>query len=121
MAVPSVTSDNFLAVALVVNRSRDGPAFVFHYPAQVEPHSKSGSVTGNELEDILLERLSQQSFSDVADDAAVSKQGRKMSTRSLSQALRLYHGSVSQGFPPVILLVSSRLLVRITNGSSNYP
>lgn len=28
---------NFLAVALVINRSRDGPNFVFHYPPQVRP------------------------------------------------------------------------------------
>ncbi|KAF4460538.1 nitrogen permease regulator 3 [Fusarium albosuccineum] len=76
MAVPSVTSDNFLAVALVVNRSRDGPAFVFHYPAHVQPVSSSGSAPGAELEDILLERLSQQGYSDVTDDGPLSKHPR---------------------------------------------
>ncbi|KAM0342474.1 hypothetical protein ACHAPU_009549 [Fusarium lateritium] len=86
MAVPSVTSDNFLAVALVVNRSRDGPAFVFHYPAQVEPHSKSSSANGSELEDILLERLSQQSFSEVADDAPLPKQGRNPDEHSFTES-----------------------------------
>ncbi|KAF4947243.1 hypothetical protein FGADI_10552 [Fusarium gaditjirri] len=86
MAVPSVTSDNFLAVALVVNRSRDGPAFVFHYPANIEPHSKSSSSTGAELEDILLERLSQQSFSDVADDVPLPKQGRSADEHSFTES-----------------------------------
>lgn len=57
MAVPCVNSDNFLAVALVVNRSRDGPAFVFHYPAKVQ--YKTATSEGSDLEDILLERLSQ--------------------------------------------------------------
>lgn len=56
----SVNSDNFLAVALVINRSRDGPAFVFHYPEQVQPTSNATEQPDpNELEDILLERLSQ--------------------------------------------------------------
>ncbi|CAH0019387.1 unnamed protein product [Clonostachys rhizophaga] len=56
----SVNSDNFLAVALVINRSRDGPAFVFHYPEQVQPTSNATEQPDpNEMEDILLERLSQ--------------------------------------------------------------
>jgi len=54
----SVNSDNFLAVALVINRSRDGPAFVFHYPAQVQ-HNATDTGAGADLEDILLERLVQ--------------------------------------------------------------
>lgn len=60
MAMSFVNSDNLLAVALIVNRSRDGPAFVFHYPAQVR--AVSPGVDGRDaadLEDILLERLSQ--------------------------------------------------------------
>lgn len=57
MAVPCVNSDNFLAVALVINRSRDGPAFVFHYPAKVQ--YKTTTSEGSDLEDILLERLVQ--------------------------------------------------------------
>lgn len=64
MAVPSVNSDNFLAVALVINRSRDGPAFVFHYPSHVEPVSSASQPPDN-LEDILLERLSQPNRGDV--------------------------------------------------------
>lgn len=55
--MPCVNSDNFLAVALVINRSRDGPAFVFHYPAKVQ--YKTTTNEGSDLEDILLERLSQ--------------------------------------------------------------
>ena len=38
MALPSPS--NFLAVALVINRSRDGPRFVFHYPPQVSVDSQ---------------------------------------------------------------------------------
>lgn len=38
MAFPVLPSpSNFLAVALVINRSRDGPRFVFHYPPHVQP------------------------------------------------------------------------------------
>ncbi|KAH7326698.1 UPF0171 domain protein [Stachybotrys elegans] len=60
-------SENLLAVALVINRSRDGPAFVFHYPASASstnprPGSASGSGSGSsdpvEVDDLLLERLS---------------------------------------------------------------
>ncbi|KAK3394565.1 nitrogen permease regulator of amino acid transport activity 3-domain-containing protein [Podospora didyma] len=40
MALPSTS--NVLAVALVINRSRDGPRFVFHYPPLVLPPSTSG-------------------------------------------------------------------------------
>ncbi|KAM0814470.1 putative Nitrogen permease regulator 3 [Seiridium cardinale] len=36
MAVPILpNSSNFLGVALVINRSRDGPRFVFHYPPHI--------------------------------------------------------------------------------------
>ena len=38
MASPVLpNSSNFLGVALVVNRSRDGPQFVFHYPPRILP------------------------------------------------------------------------------------
>ncbi|KAI1175400.1 nitrogen permease regulator of amino acid transport activity 3-domain-containing protein [Nemania sp. FL0916] len=41
---------NLLGVALVVNRSRDGPRFVFHYPAQIQygakPRAATASSTG---------------------------------------------------------------------------
>ncbi|KAM5356274.1 hypothetical protein ACJ41O_002920 [Fusarium nematophilum] len=86
MAVPSVTSDNFLAVALVINRSRDGPAFVFHYPAHVQPATGSGPAPGADLEDILLERLSQQGYSDVADDAPLPKQARNQDDHFLTES-----------------------------------
>ncbi|RYP72833.1 hypothetical protein DL770_007909 [Monosporascus sp. CRB-9-2] len=40
MASPVLPStSNFLGVALVVNRSRDGPQFVFHYPPRILPTS----------------------------------------------------------------------------------
>ncbi|KAK3694672.1 nitrogen permease regulator of amino acid transport activity 3-domain-containing protein [Podospora appendiculata] len=44
MALPVLPStSNFLAVALVINRSRDGPRFVFHYPPNVLPaHDSTG-------------------------------------------------------------------------------
>jgi len=34
---------NFVAVALVINRSRDGPRFVFHYPPQIADHQSPSS------------------------------------------------------------------------------
>lgn len=38
MALPVLPNpDNFLGVALVINRSRDGPRFVFHYPPRLLP------------------------------------------------------------------------------------
>ncbi|GAO18242.1 hypothetical protein UVI_02037210 [Ustilaginoidea virens] len=76
--MPSITSEKFLAVALVINRSRDGPAFVFHYPPDVQPvtnHPKQttdATATGAE-EDILLERLSQP----LGRDAAVANGASK--------------------------------------------
>lgn len=55
-----VNSDNFLAVALIINRSSDGPAFVFHYPPEVRPvNENKGDEAAVDLEDILLERLAQ--------------------------------------------------------------
>ncbi|KAH0498787.1 hypothetical protein TgHK011_006025 [Trichoderma gracile] len=54
-----VNDENFLAVALVINRSRDGPAFVFHYPSHVPAltngHEKSDVI---DVEDILFEQIS---------------------------------------------------------------
>ncbi|RDA90901.1 hypothetical protein CP533_4438 [Ophiocordyceps camponoti-saundersi (nom. inval.)] len=41
MAMSGVNKENLLAVALVINRSRDGPAFVFHYPPIVQPVNSS--------------------------------------------------------------------------------
>ncbi|KAK1982578.1 nitrogen permease regulator of amino acid transport activity 3-domain-containing protein [Colletotrichum cereale] len=55
---------NFLAVALVINRSRDGPNFVFHYPPHVLPPNAQSSNheqtdASADYDDILLERLNQ--------------------------------------------------------------
>ncbi|KAF4831789.1 Nitrogen permease regulator 3 [Colletotrichum siamense] len=76
MAQPVLPNpSNFLAVALVINRSRDGPNFVFHYPPQVLPPNKSKSHepadTAADSDDILLERLNQPASLDAdanADD-----------------------------------------------------
>lgn len=60
MVMSLVNSDDFLGVALVINRSRDGPAFVFHYPEHVQPITDATTQQSSvDLEDILLERLSQ--------------------------------------------------------------
>jgi nitrogen permease regulator 3-like protein len=60
MVMSCVNSDNLLGVALVINRSRDGPAFVFHYPEHVQPIAVgAGQQSSVDLEDILLERLAQ--------------------------------------------------------------
>jgi hypothetical protein len=74
MALPvTPNTSNFLGVALVINRSRDGPQFVFHYPPHVVPpggvqgcRSVSGSSeccandgeVDNDDDDILLGRSS---------------------------------------------------------------
>jgi nitrogen permease regulator 3-like protein len=55
MAAPILpNSSNFLGVALVINRSRDGPRFVFHYPPQIPAvdarPSRRGGV-GTDIED----------------------------------------------------------------------
>jgi nitrogen permease regulator 3-like protein len=62
MAVPVLPNpSNFLGVALVINRSRDGPRFVFHYPPHIlHPSTRlAGRSDGDELEDddVLLDRL----------------------------------------------------------------
>ncbi|KAH9887812.1 nitrogen permease regulator of amino acid transport activity 3-domain-containing protein [Xylariomycetidae sp. FL2044] len=54
MSAPVLPDEsNFLGVALVVNRSRDGPRFVFHYPPQILPNNprKPNSVGKDELDD----------------------------------------------------------------------
>ncbi|KAI1133069.1 nitrogen permease regulator of amino acid transport activity 3-domain-containing protein [Nemania abortiva] len=71
MASPVLpNTSNLLGVALVVNRSRDGPRFVFHYPPQIQYGKKQrvtlapGS-TEDELDDddeVLLNQLSQPAF-----------------------------------------------------------
>jgi hypothetical protein len=45
MALPVLPNpDNFLGVALVINRSRDGPRFVFHYPPRILPTQRAKSI-----------------------------------------------------------------------------
>ncbi|OAA63991.1 protein family UPF0171 [Cordyceps fumosorosea ARSEF 2679] len=73
-----VNPDNLIAVALVINRSRDGPAFVFHYPPAVLPvggpdgdHARDGA----DSEDMLLERLSRPLFRS-SNDHPTAKHGR---------------------------------------------
>jgi hypothetical protein len=60
-AIPRVNSRNFVALALVINRVRDGPTFVFHYPPNVQPSRGIDIDTqpaASNHGDILLERLS---------------------------------------------------------------
>ncbi|KAK0633384.1 nitrogen permease regulator of amino acid transport activity 3-domain-containing protein [Immersiella caudata] len=60
MALPVLPSpSNFLGVALVINRSRDGPRFVFHYPPQVAagpPKTGRGADDIEDDDDSLLTR-----------------------------------------------------------------
>ncbi|KAK3330339.1 nitrogen permease regulator of amino acid transport activity 3-domain-containing protein [Apodospora peruviana] len=85
MALPVLPSpSNFLAVALVINRSRDGPRFVFHYPPHVGPAQCSGAkpdgaddVDIDDDDDILLGRA--------------TRDGLKRSTSSDPDAAELSH------------------------------
>lgn len=72
MAAPILpNSSNFLGVALVINRSRDGPRFVFHYPPQITAldartsnngvRSGDGDQADND-DDALLDRLSNRAI-----------------------------------------------------------
>ncbi|KAH8884034.1 hypothetical protein GQ53DRAFT_830227 [Thozetella sp. PMI_491] len=64
MALPILPdTSNFLGVALVINRSRDGPRFVFHYPPHVQPVQGMGDKPASDADadaedddDIFLER-----------------------------------------------------------------
>ncbi|KAF3355561.1 hypothetical protein VdG1_06973 [Verticillium dahliae VDG1] len=66
-------TSNFLAVALVIKRSRDGPNFVFHYPPHVappqthQPHHELVS-DSRDSDDILLERLNNTGSRDAPVD-----------------------------------------------------
>ncbi|PTB64134.1 hypothetical protein BBK36DRAFT_142170 [Trichoderma citrinoviride] len=66
-----VNDENFVAVALVINRSRDGPAFVFHYPSHVPAltngHDKSDVI---DVEDILFEQIAQPAGGESAPEPA---------------------------------------------------
>ncbi|KAK8137775.1 hypothetical protein PG984_001155 [Apiospora sp. TS-2023a] len=69
MAAPVLpNASNLLGIALVINRSRDGPRYVFHYPAHFSPDkgrsqsrkSNSNKQEGDELEeddDELIDRM----------------------------------------------------------------
>lgn len=98
-----ITSEKFLAVALVINRSRDGPAFVFHYPPEVPPvpnYPDQPAEARGADEDLLLDRLAHPAGRDVtAADAPAGKH------RHLDDHLRTEAGSQSvpwervAGFP----------------------
>ncbi|KAH7369088.1 nitrogen permease regulator of amino acid transport activity 3-domain-containing protein [Plectosphaerella cucumerina] len=76
MAQPVLPSPaNFLAVALVIKRSRDGPNFVFHYPPRVQPpRGHQGHNESGDNDDILLERLNEpaESLDDPVDSSAAN-------------------------------------------------
>lgn len=59
MALPVLpNSSNFLGVALVINRNRDGPRFVFHYPPHIAPVEDRFNRENDDIvdeDDILLE------------------------------------------------------------------
>ncbi|KAK4128348.1 hypothetical protein N657DRAFT_695516 [Parathielavia appendiculata] len=77
MALPVLpSSDNFLGVALVINRSREGPRFVFHYPPLLLPTENAGrNADGgddvDEDDDILLGRPSREARLEGASSSAV--------------------------------------------------
>ncbi|KAI9171959.1 Nitrogen permease regulator 3 [Paramyrothecium foliicola] len=93
-----VNSDNLLAVALIINRSRDGPAFVFHYPPDVRPvNNVPEPPESGDFGDILLERLSQPAGQDVADVEAHKHRGHDdLMSESGSRACPWEHVA---GFP----------------------
>ncbi|KAI0846921.1 nitrogen permease regulator of amino acid transport activity 3-domain-containing protein [Daldinia vernicosa] len=68
MASPILpNTSNFLGVALVVNRLRDGPLFVFHYPPQIQapcasPSSDSAPRDELDDDDDLLNQMSHPPF-----------------------------------------------------------
>lgn len=74
MAAPVLpSSSNLLGVALVINRSRDGPRFVFHYPPQIpavdaRPSGRGMGVGGDDADDddALVDRISSPAMGPVA-------------------------------------------------------
>jgi nitrogen permease regulator 3-like protein len=124
MSIPILPSPtNFLAVALVINRSRDGPAFVFHYPANVGPVNPKPQTDGTggaepfELDDILLERLSQPATLDIPGNSVPNaahlqqwNHDEHLVTDSGSQVVPWEHLA---GFP-------TRDLARILTPSNQY-
>lgn len=102
MALPVLpNTSNFLAVALVINRSRDGPRFVFHYPANVRPpQDRAGRADGGDdgaEDDFWADRLSSHNASDPAsDETAAWDQDHHLFTESGTQIVPWEHVA---GFP----------------------
>lgn len=82
MALPVLpNTDNFLGVALVINRSRDGPRFVFHYPPRLLPAQRSRSNADgsddvdddddDDDDDILLGRASRDARAETVSASAL--------------------------------------------------
>jgi hypothetical protein len=77
MALPVLpNTDNFLGVALVINRSRDGPRFVFHYPPCLLPTESAkrdadGGDNVDEDDDILLGRPSREARVETGSSSAL--------------------------------------------------
>jgi hypothetical protein len=77
MALPVLpNTDNFLGVALVINRSRDGPRFVFHYPPRLLPPGTSkrdadGGDDVDEDDDILPGRPSREARIETGSSSAL--------------------------------------------------
>jgi len=101
-------SSNFLGVALVVNRSRDGPRFVFHYPPEIAPsrHRSRGApktststdpvVAADEFDDdddVLLEHFTRPASGTVPGALPGSE---RMGTSSSSPTVAWEHVA---GFP----------------------
>jgi hypothetical protein len=75
MALPVLPNpDNFLGVALVIKRSREGPRFVFHYPPFLLPtESCRRDVDGDDIDDdddILLGRPSREARVETGSSSA---------------------------------------------------
>ncbi|KAI0136272.1 nitrogen permease regulator of amino acid transport activity 3-domain-containing protein [Xylariales sp. AK1849] len=104
MAAPILpNSSNFLGVALVINRSRDGPRFVFHYPPQISPVStrppcRGAGSGGDDLDDddALLDRISRPSVGSVPKgvDLANWNHDDHLETESGSQIVPWEHVGV---------------------------
>ncbi|KAK4099731.1 hypothetical protein N658DRAFT_560068 [Parathielavia hyrcaniae] len=77
MALPVLPNpENFLGVALVIQRSQDGPRFVFHYPPVLLPTENAGGNADrgddvDEDDDILLGRPSREARLDSASSSAL--------------------------------------------------
>lgn len=77
MALPVLpNTTNFLGVALVINRSIDGPRFVFHYPPRILPPSGADRAADrldglDEDDDLLLGRSSRQALRESGSASAL--------------------------------------------------